>query len=57
MGKILIVEIAENEEVMYQQILDWLSWKLNCIPAQIKQHKDNAIINFHNRTNKGGTRN
>lgn len=50
MGKILIVEIAENEDVMYQQILDWLSWKLNCIPAQIKQHKDNAIINFHNRT-------
>lgn len=50
MGKILIVEIAENEEVMYQQILDWLSWKLNCIPAQIKQHKDNAIINFYNRT-------
>lgn len=46
----MIIEITENEEMMYQQIIDWLSWKLNRIRTQIKQHKGNAIIIFYNCT-------
>lgn len=45
MGKILIVEIVENEEVMYQQIVEWLSYKLNCTPERLKHSKDKFIIN------------
>ena len=46
----MIVEITENEEMMYQQILDWLSCKLKCIPKQLKYIEDKFIINPYCRT-------
>lgn len=50
MGKILIVELKDNDEWFYQQLVEWLSHKLTCKPMTIKSGKNSFEINYYNRT-------
>ena len=50
MGKILVVELIDNDECFYQQLVEWLSQKLACEPMTIKSNKNSFEINYYNRT-------
>lgn len=39
MGKILIVEFADNEETLFYQTVDWLSSNPSSMPAFIRQQE------------------
>lgn len=48
--KILIAEFAENEEMIFQQTVEWLSSKLSITPAFIKQKTTGFQIDPFTRT-------
>lgn len=50
MGKILIVELIDNDEYFYQQLVEWLSSKLSSTPAIIKKQYNGFHIDPFTRT-------
>lgn len=50
MGKILIVELIDNDEYFYQQLVEWLSTKLSSTPAIIKEQYSGFLIDPFTRT-------
>lgn len=50
MGKILIVSFNDNEEQVFRQTVEWLSWELSSPPAFIKQQLSGFQIDPFTRT-------
>ena len=49
-GKILVAEFTDKEEVLFYQLVEWLSKTLCVIPVALKQTDDNLNIDFFTRT-------
>lgn len=50
MGKIMIIEFAENEEVVFQQVVEWLSLNFSTTPTLINHHVVGFWIDPYTRT-------
>lgn len=51
MGKLLIIEFAEEKEMVFQQTVEWLSSKFSSTPILIKKSVNGFHINpFTQRT-------
>lgn len=49
-GKILIVSLSDNEESIFNQIVKWLSDKLNCSAVVLEQQQQNFSLDPYTRT-------